>query len=105
MAIFVTLENTDGDVLARAFDIVHLQKYFRGRKEGHYLRFINDELDAVFNPWQIPFFRKELESIADQPQSDEERKELEDILAYCLKGEEMKNAYLKFYGDRWQRDD
>jgi hypothetical protein len=101
MAIFITLENSDGDILAPAIDIVHLQKIFRGTAEGHYLRFIADDIDFSCNQYQLPFARAEFEALQPRVQTPEEQKELDKILGYCRKGEELQRAYLKFYGDRY----
>jgi hypothetical protein len=101
MAIFVSIEDEDGETLDKVFDIEIIQKRFPRTKEegGACLRFIDERGDTVFNRLQLGELIEELASLGSSLSQSQEKKELDVLLAACRKAIGTRGAYLKFYAE------
>lgn len=98
MSIFVTVEDKEGEQLAKVLEIESIQKRF-AKGDGVCLRFVGEAVDSSFNVRQIPFLAKELEGLSSLPLTSGEREELGAILAFCAKFGAKVDAHIRFYGE------
>lgn len=99
MAIFVSVEDKDGDQLDGVFEIRGVQGRFSRSTESLCLRFVSDSEDAAFNQAQLPFLCSELEALGKDGLSREEGDELTRVLSACQKIRGKKGASIHFYAD------
>lgn len=97
MAIFVSIEDKDGDQIEGVFEIKSVQKCFTRLSDSFCLRFISDSEDAAFNQAQLPLLVAELGALGKESLDAVESDELARILSACRKITGKKRASLHFY--------
>lgn len=99
MSLFVSIEDKDGEVIGRVYDINHLPGRFAGIKKGLCLRFLSEKEDAAFNQAQLPFLLEELKELQKENLSETEAEELSQVIksAETIKGKPR--HVIKFYGE------
>jgi len=99
MSLFVSIEDKEGEIIGRVFDINHLPGRFAGIKKGVCLRFLNDKEDTAFNQAQLPFLMEELKELQKENLSETEAEELSQVLksAEAIKGKPRHT--IRFYGE------
>jgi hypothetical protein len=100
MAIFVTIEDKEGEQIGAVFELRTLQRHFSHIENSICLRFVSDTEDAAFNQAQLPMLVLEMEELAKKELKREENEELERIISYCRRIYGHKGSSIHFYADR-----
>lgn len=98
MAIFVTVEDQEGEQIAEVFDVSRVQRHF-AQAAGCCLRFVAEDVDASFNALQLPFLEEELRAVGAKELKKEERAELDRMLKHLAIARANRSRHLRFYGE------
>ncbi len=99
MALFVSLEDKEGDTVVRVFEIRSIQRRFASSEGQVCLPFISETEDSAFNQAQLPHLVSELGRLSATELAVEERSELDRLLSACDRIKAMKGASIHFYVD------
>jgi hypothetical protein len=100
MAIFVTIEDKEGEQIGAVFELRSLPRHFSHIENSICLRFVSETEDAAFNQAQLPMLVSEMEELAKKELKREENEELERVLSYCRKISGHKGSSIHFYAER-----
>jgi hypothetical protein len=100
MAIFVSIEDKEGEQIGGVFELRSLQRHFSHIENSNCLRFVSETEDAAFNQAQLPMLVSEMEELAKKELKREENEELEKVLSYCRRISGHKGSSIHFYAER-----
>lgn len=100
MAIFVTIEDKEGEQLAPVFELKTIQRHFKHIANSISLGFVSDTEDAAFNQAQLGGLIGELEELGKRGLKKDEADELAKLLGCCRKISGHKGSSIHFYAER-----
>lgn len=99
MSVFVSIEDQDGELLSKCFEVKRVFRHFKAIENSVCLIYVSEDEDSMFNQLQISNLIKELEVLEAKEIKADEKEELDQVIKAVKKIQGKKNTYVRFYGE------